>query len=285
MDGISLIMEQKALFKYRIKSCYVFFQLVIILNVFNVQAQNLKPTKLPSEAYMYLKNKQFSEFVERFNYESDFQGNPIDSVFKETYPRDLCIKMLFNQEKYDEAYFNNNDTLNEFLRKVCDNSQPLYIERYSSDIKAKCICEVIYKGKNHRIVLYLNQEVLKDNSVKWVLSKAEGILFLPLSNRNDILVNNNAIIFIPPSSNEVNFLHLKQLLKKNNDVFDILAEDAEDDQLIILLDKIQKGEIIFNHVKELTYEINAIHGYRLVIENFNRPSLNSGWLISVLLKL
>jgi len=61
-----------------------------------IYGQTITGSAQKSKETIYLARiKQFNEFLDRFNYKTDFNGNPIDSAFKTKMPREKYINSLF----------------------------------------------------------------------------------------------------------------------------------------------------------------------------------------------
>ena len=67
-----------------------------ILNVSLSHSQTIVIPENPNERIFQVRTKQFNEFIDRFNYKSNFIGDPVDSVFKLKIPRDKLINSLFD---------------------------------------------------------------------------------------------------------------------------------------------------------------------------------------------
>jgi hypothetical protein len=147
------------------------------------------------------------------------------------------------------------------------------IEKYSQNIIAEAKARVIYKGNPHTISLFLNQEVSK-GSVKWVLLSAKGDL-LDVFRKDTTMVR-----FIPPASNETDFINLKRALEDKNHLQDFAHKGFTPDLLSIFFFCINTGILKYEYVEEVTYHVLDISGWYFRVKDFNRNELNSGWLIT-----
>ena len=222
--------------------------------------------------------KQFNEFADRFNLKTDFDGNTADSVFKARMPRERMIPLLFdlndpriqNSEKeYSEAYIRIKE---EFVEEVIKKNILLY--KYSPGIIAEARARVIYKGEPQQIRLFLVQEIVGNNSVKWVLRSAKGDIL------NIFKTDTSMVRFIPPSSNETDFINLKRALEDTDYLQYYASQDYEPDFLTLFFYYIKAGIIKYEYVEEVVYHIIDIPGWYLKVKEFNRNELNSGWLIT-----
>ena len=116
-----------------------------------------------------IKVKQFSEFIDRFNYQKDFLNKDIGAEFKSIITRNDYILLLFNHEdkRLDPEF--EDDTyqilVNMFIREICSDS--IYIDRLSENIYAELTCKINLDGKDEEINMLLRREV--DNGLKWAI--------------------------------------------------------------------------------------------------------------------
>jgi len=222
--------------------------------------------------------KQFNEFADRFNLKTDFDGNTADSVFKARMPRERMIPLLFDlndpriqpsEKEYSEAYIRIKE---EFVEEVIKKNILLY--KYSPGIISEARARVIYKGEPQQIRLFLVQEIVGNNSVKWVLRSAKGDIL------NIFKTDTSMVRFIPPSSNETDFINLKRALEDTDYLQYYASQDYEPDFLTLFFYYIKAGIIKYEYVEEVVYHIIDIPGWYLKVKEFNRNELNSGWLIT-----
>jgi hypothetical protein len=222
--------------------------------------------------------KQFNEFVDRFNLKSDFNGNPADSAFIAKMPRERMVHLLFDLKDpriqnsgpdYSKDYIM---TKEAFISDVVQNNLMLY--KYSQGIIAEAKSRVIFNGEPRKIRLFLIQETVGDDMVKWVLYSAKGDIL-------DIFKADTSMVrFIPPSSNETDFINLKRALKDSDHLQYYAVKDYKPDNLTLFFSFIKTGMMKFEYVEEVVYHIIDIPGWYFKVKDFNRNELNSGWLIT-----
>ena len=224
----------------------------------------------------YLNVKQFNEFVDRFNYKTDFLGNTIDSIFESKISREKYLELLFNNEDSrlvpgDDKYSDNYVKLKkEFIQEVVSDSY--LIDKYSIEIIAEAKSLVTYKNSSREISVYLNQEIVNDG-VKWVILSVNAE-FLNILSQDTVLLR-----FIPPTSNETNFISLKRVFDDKNFQHYYLYNGFSYDPLSTFLFAVNTGLVKFQYVNEIVYHIFDVNGWQLKIKEFNRATENSGWLI------
>jgi hypothetical protein len=245
-------------------------------------SQVLTDTQKEREEIFVARIKQFNEFTDRFNLKTDFNGNIADSVFRAKMPRERMIPLLFDLKdpriqmsgkEYSEAYIRIKE---EFVEEVIKKNILLY--KYSPGIVAEARSRVIYKGEPQQIRLFLVQEITGNNSVKWVLRSAKGDIL------NIFKTDTSMVRFIPPSSNETDFMNLKRALEDTYYLQYYASQDYEPDFLTLFFYFIKAGIIKYEYVEEVVYHIIDIPGWYIKVKEFNRNELNSGWLITDLMK-
>ncbi|HUX95879.1 MAG TPA: hypothetical protein VMV47_09120 [Bacteroidales bacterium] len=231
-----------------------------------------------NEQIFLARTKQFNEFLDRFNYKTTFTGDPVDSAFKSKLPRNKMISSLFDlkDKRTDQSAkeFTNEytDLKNRFIIEVVSKNSE--VPRYSGNIIAEARSRVIYKGTPHNVSVFLAQEVIGESRIKWVILDVKGEVF------NFLKSDTTFIRFIPPSSNETDFMNLKRALEDVSYLQYYAAKDYHPDYLTLFFYLINSGAMKFEYVNEVIYHITDIPGWCMKIKEFNRNELNSGWLIS-----
>lgn len=251
---------------------------VVFLTGSSLFSQVLTNQQKEQEDLFVARIKQFNEFADRFNLKTDFDGNTADSVFKARMPRKRMIPLLFDlndpriqpsEKEYSKAYIRIKE---EFVEEVTEKNILLY--KYSPGIIAEARARVIFKGEPQQIRLFLAQEIVGNNSVKWVLHSAKGDIL------NIFKTDTSMVRFIPPSSNETDFINLKRALEDIDYLQYYASQDYEPDFLTLFFYYIKAGIIKYEYVEEVVYHIIDIPGWYLKVKEFNRNELNSGWLIT-----
>lgn len=222
--------------------------------------------------------KQFNEFADRFNLKTDFYGNPADSAFLSRMPRERMLAMLFDLKdprtvKQGNEYSAEYVKLKEsFISDVTSGSITLY--KYSPGIIAEARSKVTYRGQPQKISVFMVQEVVGEDMVKWVIHSARGAML-------DVFQTDTSMVrFIPPSSNETDFMNLKRALEDTDHLAAYARNDYVPDKLTLLFSLLRSGQLQFEYVEEVIYHVTDIPGWYMKVIDFNRNELNSGWLIT-----
>jgi len=233
-----------------------------------------------------IKVKQFSEFVDRFNFQKDFLNKDIGPEFKSVITRDDYIMLLFNHEDERLDPEVEDDTyqilVSMFIREICSDS--ICIDRLSEKIYAELTCQININGNDEELNLLLKQEI--DDGLKWAIISADRKFTCETEYHDNVRDNSDdseSKNYIPPYSNETNFIDLKFLFNDHRNLDFLSSRDCVKENLAGFYDMIRKGSLKYLHVKSIHYHILEIPGWILVIDNFQRNTENSGWLISDLL--
>jgi hypothetical protein len=232
---------------------------------------NSSSHETPNEYYLQV--KQFNEFIDRFNYQSDWKGNLIDSSFAANYPRQTYLNYLINlaDERLTTAIDSNYmETCNAFISEVTNTTNPQYISLYGGQVIAKALVNITYQGKNQSITIYFAPEVLSDRSAKWVISKVETQCF-------ESMADSLKTYFIAPNSHETSFINLKRLEHLSNPLYFMPTKIAADNAMLFATEVAAK-RLTINNIAKVTYLI-SFPNWLITVEEFNRSNYNSGWLI------
>jgi hypothetical protein len=201
----------------------------------------------------------------------------VDSAFMAKIPRHKMINSLFdlrdpridpNGKKFSEKYVT---AKTEFINEVVHKN--LVINKYSEKIIAEAKSRVIYKGITYTISIFLNQEIVGKDMVKWVINNVKGDLL------NFLKPDTAYVRFIPPSSNETDFLNLKRALEDLDYLQYYASKEYTPDYLTLFFYMLNSGIVKFDYVESVNYLITDIPGWTIKVKDFNRNEMNSGWLI------
>jgi hypothetical protein len=260
----------------RQKLCAVTFVLCISLTT--VGQAKFTSTPLATPAEYHLRVKQFSEFIDRFNYQSDWKGNAITDDFKEKVPRDNYILYLFNLE--DKRITNPNDSIyrlqcEEFVKYIVLPDNPKTINLYSGMVKVHAKTNITYLGKESSVLIEMIPEVMPDRSAKWSISRVETNLF-------EFVNDSIRTHFIAPNSHETNFINLRKLNRTENPIY--YFSSITMDPTIMFLSEVARKKINIKNVEQIVYLIEFPE-WKIWVQEFNRTSTNSGWLIGDVKKI
>ncbi|MFA6401228.1 MAG: hypothetical protein WCX31_06325 [Salinivirgaceae bacterium] len=255
--------------------------LLSVLSYLPGQSQHLANTSITTETpdQYYLQVKQFNEFVDRFNYASDWKGNRITGDFEAKYPRIQYLGYLLNGEdprQQNAADSNYRKLCNQFLREVVDSASLQFISLFSGQVTAKAVVNINYRSKNQNCTIYFLPEVLTDRSAKWVISKVETNCFKTVA---DSLQK----YFIAPNSHETSFINLKRMENLSSPIYFYPSKVTTDTSLLFMTE-VAANRLTINNIEKVVYLI-SFPNWLITVEEFSRTSSNSGWLISNIARL
>ncbi len=252
--------------------------LMICTFAFPLYSQKITGKQKENEDIFIARVKQFNEFADRFNLVTDFNGNPADSVFRAKMPREKMIPLLFDLKDARILEKNINyskeftGTKAEFVKEVIRNNVSL--DKYSPGIIAEARSRILVKGNPRTLSIFLNQERVGRDRVKWVILAVKGEL-------PDIFKTDTTMIrFISPTSNETDFMNLRRALEDTDYLQYYAYTGYEPDNLTLFFSFINSGIIKYEYAEEVIYHIISIPGWYFKVRDFNRNELNSGWLIT-----
>jgi len=254
------------------------FLLPAIFSSLIAGSQNIIKAINQTETNFLVRTKQFNEFVDRFNYKTDFKGEETDSLFKSKISRENLINSLFDQKdprilsKEIKISSDYKELKNEFIKEV--TTQNLFLYKYSDNIIAEAKSKVIFKGNPYPLSVFLTQEIIDKSRVKWVINTVKSGVF------NFLKTDTILIRFISPSSNETDFMNLKRALQDSCYLQYYAAKEYEPDNLTLFFYMLNTSALKFEYTEEVVYHIIDIPGWEITVKEFNRNEMNSGWLIS-----
>lgn len=264
--------------KYNMAAALAAVCLLLIAVPHTAEAQELVAPSNQNEKIFLARTKQFNEFLDRFNYKTNFNGEPVDSAFRSKIPRTNMVSSLFdmkdkrtdkNSGEYSAQYV---ALKNRFINEV--TTKNIQVGKFSPGIIAEAKSRVTFKGAPKNISVFLAQETIGETRVKWVILDVRGEIFNFLKRDSDF------IRFIPPTSNETDFMNLKRALEDVNYLQYYASKDYQPENLTLFFYLINTGSLKYEYAEEVIYHIIDIPGWMMKVREFNRNELNSGWLIT-----
>ena len=269
-----------------------FLLYTFLLLSFSVQSQGLVEDTRWKENHA-LEVKILDEFIDRFNKDTSsvFVQN-LKNYNRGKLPlRSTMVKSLFDRnQRWDTS------TLKHFTMTVTKRGAPIFLNFKDKDWFAHVRCRVTYLGKSKQLDLTLKIEEGIDHSTKWVVvsEMADFLNFKYPKSGSKVPVprlcgsdlrdpENQTSVFLDPMSHGTNFVNLYQAFEEPDKFKDYLYEGPLTDQMQLLIKLVKEKSLRFDFVQHISYHFLQIPNYVMVVENFNRNTRNSGWLISNLL--
>ena len=260
--------------------------LTLLLCRITVPAQVFSNDAAVREANFVTRVMQLDEFIHRFN-------NDTSSAIRRYYlshhrpwdkSREQLIRSLFNYttQRWDSLQ------LNHFIRRATDPDQPDSLGFYRGQWYAEAVCHFLYHEDLVRANLILKIRVNPDGSAQWVIAGVNphfklftGKRKAPLPTIMTISNVNAGRRFIQPAANETFFAELERDFadkRRLGDLFDTSFFEGRSSGLFY--QAMLRGRIKFVAVKKLRYHYLQVRDWIFTVENFERATRNSGWLIA-----
>ncbi|MDQ1089708.1 hypothetical protein [Siphonobacter sp. SORGH_AS_1065] len=218
--------------------------------------------RLPAEGYMKTRLHLVSDFLKKLN----------DTTASEEYPvaeiaRSARLRELINTE--------NTHLSGDDLQRFIDQIGAEKIANPQEHLYAEVLLETLNKGENRTLKVYLKKQKISNNW-SWQLIGTEA--FPPLDSSYSLEEKADSSQFIPPNAQELNFMALPGLFRKEISPFWAASARTNPD-LLAMNQQIKEGKLQIIHSLETKLWLDTQLGWYLELRQLNRESENSGWLI------
>lgn len=261
------------------------FAVLLFLMVLQVQGQDpgsylrLSKGDGDEEASFYAETKQVNQFLRRFNGEEDARGvrfSTTDPSYRSPELRKQYINMLFDQMNGNLPVLLKDAFVNDV---TAANDQKL-LDFHGGEWFGET--NVLFQRGRETVTITLFMVLVKENlGSKWVIN---DVYFPPYENlykRDEMSVSR----FLHPMSHELDFMNLDRVFSNGEFIGDYFNQDFKVDKLSLFLHDLRTNQLKFIQVADQKFHFFQIDGWYIEINEFNRPGLNKGWLISNLIKL
>lgn len=235
----------------------------------------------PDETVFYAQTKQMNQFFLRFNGEEDLQGKrlyPGDAGYHDIKARKGYIKMLFDQTNTgisDDAKF-------VFIEQALNKKNPVFLDFHGNSWFAEVSATFQYKKEKVTLILYLKLEKQNDG-YKWMFSNVYFDRFASwFTHVNDTA---NLKYFIHPMSHELDFMNLHKIFREPGNMDYYLEREYQPDMLALFVMETKNNNLTFVSVDQVKFHFFQVPGWYFEVSYFNRNTMNSGWLISNILRV
>lgn len=264
---------------------FIFF---LILSQTNAQLVSSKESLNDAFAYRV---QTMDLFFDRFNFKKNIsvmnyiqRKNP-DLIFT----RPMLIRSLFDGEMLRNNQSNWNNSL-AFIKSCTDSLNPLYLHYQDENWYANLTCKIIYNKKISYVKLVLKVETTGNKAFKWSVISASGKILSLNSVSDSIKITNNKMFtntvrgkyFLSPVSHALEFSEIYKFFEDDKNVMDYVTTKPISLQLKRLITMIADSKIKFISITQIKYYLFQLPEWTVEVKYFNRPSNNSGWLISQL---
>lgn len=235
----------------------------------------------PDETVFYAQTKQMNQLFLRFNGEEDLQGKrlyPGDAGYHEIKARKGYINMLFDQTNTgisDDAKF-------VFIEQALNKKNPVFLDFHGNLWFAEVSATFQYKKEKVTLILYLKLEK-QNGGYKWMFSNVYFDRFASwFTHVNDTA---NLKYFIHPMSHELDFMNLHKIFREPGNIDYYLESEYQPDMLALFVMETKNNNLTFVSVDQVKFHFFQVPGWYFEVSYFNRNSMNSGWLISNILRV
>ena len=231
------------------------------------------------EQQLLASTKQLNQFFRRFNGEEDTKGkkfDPHDRQYRNDRLRKKYLSILFDQEDTDISP-NDKDA---FVDIITSERNPIYLNLQSKDWFAVVNTTFLYKGRETPLTLFMKIQE-EGLGYEWVISDISFDSYKTLFDKQ----RGETKEFLHPMSHELDFMNLRKALVKDGSPESYTLAEYKPDFLTLFLYEVKMGTLQFQTVNKMNFHFFSIDNWYFSLTNFNRPSDNSGWLISDLLQI
>lgn len=238
-------------------------------------------TQVIDEQELQFKVKLIDEFFRRFNYETNYMGEPIveqsDSLHSDTVMKRKNLITLFNLDSFMDENKKMDSISTEFLDYVIRNNKKIHYA--DTTWYAETVSSVIMDGKSYPIKIFLHTEHVKDVIYKWAITDVESSLFSNLVDSVDLKIS------IMPGAHGSSFITLPETINLNAEsVRSLFSKNYKPCILTVFDYLISTGKLKIQNITKVVYHFQ-LDAYEFTVERFEKEkSYNKGWLISKIVK-
>jgi hypothetical protein len=236
--------------------------------------------------------KQIDEFIERFDDNDSTlikQYNQKHNGSSTVLTREKLIKSLFNAERTDWNY----NELSDFIKQVDNKNNPQYLDFNNGNWFANVNCAIIWNGKPGTILLKLKIQKQTNGGLKWVIADVDAKGLKQPGNVTVAVKGTQPILPMPiddtslnPTSHTTDFLNIDEvsMYPQNISNYLVTANNYSAD-FCLFINECLSNRLKIVRANSVTYSFYQIKGWEIEIQQYNRQTKNSGWLIYKLVKL
>jgi hypothetical protein len=227
--------------------------------------------------------KQIDEFFERFNND---ENSLLTSYVRQKYPEIVINRMSLLESLFnDQVQGSGPELIREFCLQVSDSTKPAYIDFYNGDWYAEAVCKFRLNGQVTDVVLLLKIQQEENGGSKWIIVSAFAKR-LALTDREVVFpYKTTCCKFLNPMSHATNFISLSRAFNDKINIPDYLDEDfLEYPSSKSFVRALLRNQLEYLYVKEIRYHFLQIDGWIFTVNQYQRKSVHSGWLVSSLRK-
>lgn len=250
-------------------------------NVVDAQINQQIGSVVYDESLFYAEVKQVNQFFRRFNNEENPMGNRY-AVNTPEY-RNNSVRKTYMASLFDRQNYTITEALkDDFLKNVTNDKKPLYLDFYGQEWYAELSTQFLWNGQMRNVLLYLKLEP-EHQGYKWVICNVEISEFKNLY--REVSDEERTGLFLHPMSHEIDFMNIYKAFQDPDKMGCYVGKDFRPNHLSLFIDALKKQHISFVSVNHVKFHFLQIEGWWFEINYLNRSDVNSGWLITNMLKI
>ena len=194
------------------------------------------------------------------------------------------LKTLFNA---DDKTWNIID-IKSFITQVSDKQKPLFLDFFGGNWYAKVNCAVSWNGKPQNALLVLMIQKLSNGGSKWVITNVTADFLKPQTEKKasiKIPDVKDSTTSLNPLSHTTDFMNIDHVSMDKINIKNYFNNNGKNTgDMLAFENEIVNNHLTISKTNTVTYCFNQIPGWFFIVDQFNRQSKNSGWLISKLVK-
>ncbi len=255
----------------------IIFSFSIMTQVALFAQGNLSDEMKDHEEKLNAETKQVNQFFRRFNGEESEQGDRYYETDKNF--RSYKLRKAFLPHLFDQQMSIDGNTLKSFVDEMTDKRAPQYISLHSNNWFAEVNAEFLFKGKKTTVILFM--EIQKQGQgYEWVISDVSFSPFQELFSKD----TSDSKPFIHPMSHELDFMNLRKAFQSSVNPEAFTKRSFQPDYVTLFIYEMKKGNLKYQTVNNAKFHFFTLDQWYFELSKYNRSGMNSGWLISNLVK-
>ncbi len=226
--------------------------------------------------------KQIDEFFERFNND---ENSLLASYVKLKYPEIAITRVSLLKSLFNDAGKSTPDCIRDFCTQVADTAHPEFLNFYEGEWYAEAMCKFKLNGVVTDVPVLLKIQQEANGGAKWVIVSAYSRR-LSVSTKPIVFpLKESCCKFLNPMSHATNFISLSRAFRDKTNLPDYLAPGfLRLPSSKAFIGALLNDQLEYMYVKQIRYHFLQIDGWIFTVEQYNRNSVHSGWLVSKLIK-
>ncbi|MEP4533000.1 MAG: hypothetical protein ABJ004_07935 [Cyclobacteriaceae bacterium] len=256
----------------------IFFLGLVALQVSLLGQGNLLDDMAGHEDKLRADTKQVNQFFRRFNGEEDRDGNRLYEDNRQY--RSRKIRQDYLPYLFDLQSSISSDLKEEFIDEMTDRKNPAFLNFHENGWFAEVATDFTYKGKKSRLILFMELQP-QGQGYEWVIA---DVLFDPFKNSFSKDTTSSKP-FIHPMSHELDFMNLRKAFQGEHNPESYTKDSFEPDYVSLFLYELKNTNLKFQTVTNVKFHFFSPEGWYFELAKYNRPGMNSGWLITNLVRI